>query len=283
MSIPQHRFTDGSSRRSGRDRNPYLFHRDTVDVLEEAFRELLRLRMSPAASQTSTPPRDPILRMLDEQWRTSFAYDPTMQRVFHGDVDAFCAAMADPERMAVALESRFRELETIHARDDAPGMTDASWDEGNGSRRAWEEAPESETDAPSSFGDDPVYDEAFQWSCRAERWSRELLVRRKERDLDLVRIIASVTLVPAKVAFGFSGSVDNDVPGLETAALGYRLAAMVLSRVLESVGNCLAKGVGEEEFVHELLDDGRELLADIESRLAEIESEIRHRGVEEKR
>lgn len=295
MSTPRQLF-ESPSHRSGRERNPYFFRREPADVLEEAFRELLRLRMAAAsdggtptpASLRSSGPYGALHGALEEQWRTLFAYDPTMQRVFHGDVDAFCVAMTDPERMHAALESRFRELETLHAESETETEENTSphapahrteWSDGDTPARAWEEShTHAEHPHSSVLDEDPVYDAAFRWTCRVERWSRDLQVQQKLRDVDLFRISTNITLVPAKVAFGFSGGVDDDLAGLETGALGYRLAAILLTRVLDAMGNCYAKGLGEEKFVHEFLDEGRELLADIESRLAEIESEMRYRG-----
>lgn len=122
-----------------------------------------------------------------------------------------------------------------------------------------------------------MYDRAFRWACRIDRWGRRLVATLQQPDDDLTRILANAVLVSAKIAFGFSAATDDDIPGFEIAVVGYHQAAIFLHRVLESLGACYGKRIGRPQTVHDLLDEGRDLLADIESRTAEYESEIRYR------
>lgn len=283
---------DGDRRSSRSNLHPYFFQRGPADVLEEAFSELLQRRLRPERSKGDEDDEREVIR--EQRW-TLFVYDGAMQRLFNGDFDAFCAALDDPKRMHERLQGQFRRL----AREQGGRAVDAErpqeWDDRGAPVRHWEEAQSADTDAEApceecgevhtrteggaaSLDDDPIYDAAFRWACRTERWSRRLYAEQRVRDRDLFRVLINATLIPAKVAFGFSGGIDQDLAGLEVAAIGYRQAAIFLTRTLESLANCYGKRIGRPQTAHHLVDEGRELLADIESRLAEIESEIRRRG-----
>ncbi|MBI4434604.1 hypothetical protein HY635_02195 [Candidatus Uhrbacteria bacterium] len=290
----------GDSPRRGRagGLHPYFFQRDTSDVLEEAFDELLQGRV-PAGRPIDGLVTDEREVLREQRW-TLFTYDEAMQRMFGGDFDAFCAAMEDPKLMHERLEERLRRLRSERRTPTDRGTEPrehSGWDDYAAPVRRWEDA---QVTAPSddaipcadcgnvhdreegaqtaSLDNDPVYDAAFQWACRTNRWSRRMYFDQHVRDRDLFRVFVNATLVPAKVAFAFSGGLDDDLAGLEVAAMGYRQAAIFLTRTLESLANCYGKRIGRSQTVHHLADDGHELLADIESKLAEIESEIRHRG-----
>lgn len=290
----------GEQPRRGRagDPNPYFFQRDSFDVFEEAFDQLLRQR-TPGARPVNAAILDEREVLREQRW-TLFSYDVGMRRLFNDDFDAFCAAMDDPKLMHQRLEERLRKL--LSGRNVDQSATDVNqlpgWDDHAAPARQWEGAQRSakttsgeacqdcgkmhdreseETEKPASLNDDPIYDAAFQWACRTDRWSRRTYFDQRVRDRDLFRVLMNATLVPAKVAFAFPGRVNDDLVGLEVAAIGYRQVAIFLSRVLESLANCYGKRIGHPKSVHNLADEGRELLADVESRLAEIDSEIRDR------
>lgn len=266
-----HRTFEGP-RRNGRasEFHPYLFHREPADVIEEAFSELLHHRTRPARVAGED---DEHAAIREQRW-TLFAYDEAMQQVFSGDFDAFCAALDDPKRMDERLrEARRRIVRDASKTRGAPAASERPWgathehvhDHGDGH----EHAP---------LDDDPVYDAAFRWACRTERWSRRLYFAQRTRDRDLFRVFLNAPLVPAKIAFAFFGSLDDDLAGREVALIGYRQAGIFLGRTMDALANCYGKRIGREQTIHDLLDEGRELLADVESKLAEIESDIRHRG-----
>lgn len=104
-----------------------------------------------------------------------------------------------------------------------------------------------------------------------------MLADQKTSDPAILRIAINASLVPVKVAYGFSASIDDDADGLEVALVGYRQAAIFCMRALESLGICYGKRIGVAKTIHEFLDEGRELLADIEATIAEIESELHFR------
>lgn len=290
MPKASQRTFDGSSRGNRKSLHPYFFQRDSSDVLEEAFDELLR-RRAPAVRPADAAVVDEREILREQRW-TLFTYDETMQRLFGGDFDAFCAAMDNPKLMHQRLEERLRRLSS-ERRTLTKGGT---WDDHAAPVRRWETsraATSIDEDVPCedcgkvhrrgdekqpTLDDDPIYDAAFRWACRTNRWSRRLYFDQRVRDRDLFRVFVNATLVPAKVAFAFPGGLDDDLAGLEVAAIGYRQAAIFLTRTLESLANCDGKRIGRPQIAHNLTDEGRELLADIESRLAEIDAEIRSRN-----
>jgi hypothetical protein len=219
--------------------------------------------------------------VIREQRWTLFAFDDTMQRVFSGDFEAFCAALNNPRRMHERLREWYRRIggDAKRPARGSKGKPSAAWDD-----RAWENGgvhPDGHgaSHGATSLDDDQVYGEAFRWSCRTDRWARRLLVGGRVRDRDLFRVMVNAPLVPAKVAYGFSGMMDGDLVGYETAAIGYRQAATFLTRAVDSLANCYGKRIGRSQAVHDLMDEGRELLADVESRTAEVDAELRfHRG-----
>jgi len=267
-------------------------------VFEEAFGELLRQK--PAAGHTIDAVRLDELEVLREQRWTLFTYDSGMQRLFGGDFDAFCAAMDNPTLMHQRLEERLRRL-TSEQRHASDGVEDEGmsllpgWDDHAVPARQWEAsrpAPRPRTEQPCAdcgevhraedgkeptLDDDPIYNAAFRWVCRTDRWSRRTYFEQRVRDRDLFRVLINAPLVPTKVAFAFPGGRDGDLVGLEVSAIGYRQASIFLSRTIESLLSCYGKHIGRADTVHRLTDDGRELLADIESKLAEIDAEVRHR------
>ncbi|MBI2483456.1 hypothetical protein HYV74_04765 [Candidatus Uhrbacteria bacterium] len=276
MAQPSSRTSDYRGEGGERDLRPYFFRREETDVLREALEELLVHRVATRSQESARGFEREVLR---EQRQTLFAYDTAMQHLFHGDVDAFCAALDDPRLMHERLAAMYRSLH------EHPGTEDAAswhtrWQEEHAEHHAWGTAQEQSAppEHVPSLDDDPVYDLAFRWSCRVDRWSRRLYLDQRVHDRDLFRVVVNAALIPAKVAFGFSGALDHDASGMEAALIGYRQAAIFLVRVLESLANCYGKRVGRTPMVHELLDEGRELLADIEMKIAEIESHLRHRG-----
>ncbi|MBI4434068.1 hypothetical protein HY632_04800 [Candidatus Uhrbacteria bacterium] len=281
MAQPSSRTSDYRGEGGDRDLRPYFFRRGETDVLREALEELLVQRVTTRPQEASRGFERDVLR---EQRQTLFAYDTAMQRLFHGDVDAFCAALDDPRLMHERLAAMYRTLRGDHGTESGGS---AAW------HTRWQEAHEGHALGPAhehgaaddamhehlpSLDDDPLYDHAFRWSCRLDRWSRRLYLDQRVHDRDLFRVVVNTNLIPAKVAFGFSGVVDHDRSGLEVALIGYRQATVFLLRVLESLAACYGKRIGRAQTVHELLDEGRELLADIEMKVAEIESQLRRQG-----
>jgi hypothetical protein len=299
MARPTPRVFSNQPRRGRANQfGPYFFQRDAFDVFEEAFDQLLQ-RGTTSGLPVNAAVLDERAVLREQRW-TLFSYDAAMRRLFNDDFDAFCAAMDDPKRMHQRLEERLRSLLTNQRAERAPEEVSQlpGWDDHAAPSRRWEagkRTPQSSEDESCpdcgkvhgseqdgerrpTLNDDPIYSAAFQWACRTDRWSRRVYFDQRVRDRDLFRVLANATLVPAKVAFAFPGKVDDDLVGLEVAAIGYRQAAIFLSRVLESLANCHGKRIGHPNSVHRLSDEGRELLADIESRLAEIEAEIQDRG-----
>lgn len=254
------------------DLHPYFFHRDTADVARESLRGTSSAHREPSAPGTPEA-------LLREQRRTLFAHDILFQQLFDGDFEAFCAALDEPWR----LDERLRQRTLPRFHGDMSVLR--TWDDLRAPTRSWESQrysdeeslQETQQEGPA-FQGDPVYDHAFQFACRAERWSRRLSAGQRVPDPALLRIFGNAALVPAKVAFGVTAGFDDDVPGMVTAAVGYRQAAIFLHRILDALGECFRRQLGRSQTVHDLLDEGRELLADIESRIAELESAIRHRG-----
>lgn len=282
MASVRHRQFEEGNGATEDDLRPYFFRRTSADVLEEAFGMLLT-----QARQAPTRGNEP--QALREQWKMLFEHDREMQRLFKGDVEEFYRALEHPEFLHEKLK-QLRELQrprhTAADEHGADGKT-ADWDDGQSPAREWEHAHDP---APGehhnhqhgdgkepSLDDDPIYDRAFRWTCRVDRWSRRLYFQQQLRDDDLFRVFANAALVPAKVAFGFSAAIDDDVSGFEVAVIGYRQASVFLARVIEALGNCYGKRIGREQTAHNLLDEGRELLADIEMKVAELVSEIRYR------
>lgn len=260
-------------RRNGRasEFHPYLFHREPADVIEEAFTEILHQRTPPTRAVRG----DDEGEVIREQRWTLFAHDEAMQQIFSGDFDAFCAALDDPKRMDERLRDARRRI--MRGAKKTPGELAAPeyW---LGESHMHEHVHDHGDHEHASLDDDPIYDAAFRWACRTERWSRRLYVAQHARDRDLFRIFINAPLVPAKVAFAFFGGLGSDLAGHEVALIGYRQAALFLAHTMDSLANCFGKRIGREQTVHALLDEGRELLADLESRLAEIEAEIRRHG-----
>ncbi|MBI4142884.1 hypothetical protein HY480_03360 [Candidatus Uhrbacteria bacterium] len=253
--------------------HPYFFHRDSTDVLREAFGTLLSSRAEPTARKPSAETDEETVIL--EQRHMLFAHDAPMQQLFDGDFDAFAQALDEPWRFDERLRRR-RSTVPPHAPSVEHGEGE------HAQTRLWEfhgddahEHAHAHAHEHGPSESDPVYDRAFQWACRIERWGRRVYVAQKDRDC--YRAFANVTLVPAKIAFASSASSDNDVAGFTTALIGYRQAWIFCLRVLESLGSCYARRVGRGQTVHEFLDEGRDLLADIESRIAEVESELRFR------
>ena len=260
-------------RRNGRasEFHPYLFHRESSDVIAEAFTELLHQRTRPVR----TAGGDGEAEAVREQRWILFTHDEAMQQVFSGDFDAFCTALDDPKRMDERLrEARRRIMRgASHTRGES-ATSEHLWD----AEHVHEHVHDHSDHEHPSLDDDPIYDAAFRWACRTERWSRRLYVVQHTRDRDLFRIFINAPLVPAKVAFAFFGGGGGDLAGHEVALIGYRQAALFLGCTMDSLANCFGKRIGREQTVHALLDEGRELLADLESRLAEIEADIRRHG-----
>jgi len=264
---------------------PYFFQRDTSDMLREAFDTLLRQRVgAPTNAGADGAYEREVIR--EQRW-TLFAFDDAMQRVFAGDFEAFCAALNDPRRMHERLREWFRRSGGPAKRPahGTKGKPPPAWDDHTAAARTWEtgdthpdgQCAQHET---ASLDDDPVYGAAFRWSCRTDRWARRLLVGGRVRDRDLFRVVVNAPLVPMKVAYGFSGSLGGDLAGYETAAIGYRQAGIFLTRASDSLANCYGKRIGRPQSVHDLMDEGREVLADVESRTAEADAEIRFRSGE---
>ena len=264
---------DGS-RRNGRasEFHPYLFHREPADVIEEAFSELLHQRTRPTRTATGGDGEREAVR--EQRW-TLFSHDEAMQQVFSGDFDAFCAALDDPKRMDERLrETRRRIMRGASKARGESGARESFWE----TSHAHEHVHTHGDHEHASLDDDPVYDAAFRWACRTERWSRRLYFAQNTRDHDLFRVFLNAPLVPAKVAFAFFGGLVDDLAGHEVALIGYRQATTFLGCTMDSLANCHGKRIGREQTAHALLDEGRELLADLESKLAEIEAEIRRQG-----
>lgn len=305
MQRAKHRFFDNDGRRSGGEMAPYFFQRNTADVLDEAFRELMRLRLMAAAREIAGASldrtEDEERAVLREQRRTLFEFDAGMRRVFHNDFEAFEQALDDPARMEERLQERQRTLEAQTAADAAAeqaaeaamreesSSSSSEWNDLQSPVRQWEQGQPMEIcsdpthnhngDMPADedqLAKDPVYDAAFRWACEVERWAREHYFNAATKDRDCFRASVNVLLVPAKVAFA-EGTETNATAALEVAAIGYRQASIFCSRTLDALGNCYGKHIGREEDVHQFLDDGRELLADLQSRLAELEEEITKR------
>lgn len=283
MPSAKHRtFDDHQHHNHGSELRPYFFQRDTSDLLEEAFETLLRQRV---AAPTSSPGDGAYEReVIREQRWTLFGFDDMMQRVFAGDFDAFSAALDDPRRMHERLRDWFRRGDGVSKRTThgSKSQRPSTWNDRSSPARSWEigqahHHDHEESHGPTSLDDDPIYDAAFRWACRTDRWSRRLSVGGHVRDRDLFRVVVNAPLVPAKVAYGFSGTIDDDLAGFEIAAIGYRQAATFLTRTVDSLANCHGKRIGRPQTVHDLMDEGRELLADVESKLAEIDAEIRFR------
>lgn len=274
--------------------SPYFFRRDTSDVLRETVEELFQLHLSAAMGRPTPAVAGRIAEqereVLREQRRTLFEHDDRMRELFRNDFDAFCAAMDNPDVLTHKLEEHQRARD---ARDGGDGRANEQpWDD-ESPGRSWEEQRmrEEETqhvcahdhahhkhagDTPS-LDTDPIYGAAFRWACRVERWARAHYAERKDKDRDLYRVCMNVLLVPAKVAYGFPGTVDASTPSMEVSAIGYRQASIFCMRVLDSLANCYGKRIGDRKATHAFLDEGRELLADIQSKLAEIEEELRFR------
>ncbi|MFH1099081.1 MAG: hypothetical protein V1723_04165 [Candidatus Uhrbacteria bacterium] len=294
MPLPDTSRPSNNGRPPKSDLRPYFFRRDISDVVEEAFRLVLedRLRSVNTVTPQKCAPADEVANFehaaFREQWAILFAHDPGMQQVFRGNFDAFCAAMEDPrllhERLAVLYGSDGRSEHVRHESNGSSPHQQKTIDESVREwRTRWAEAARADNagdqfNPVATLDDDPVYDRAFRWSCRVERWSRRLYYGQGVRDRDLFVVAADATLITAKVAFASSADFDENPAALETAALGYRQAALFLRRVLAALANCDAKRIGVTKTVHGLVDEGRDLLADIEARLAEIESEINSRG-----
>jgi hypothetical protein len=287
MPRTHHRMRGGRSRPSG-DLRPYFFTREPADLFEEAFGELLKLRTSdahPRAQHNIEQPND-LQQVVREQRTTLFAHDVFMQQVFGGDLDAYIAAVDDAAVMHDAL-AIFLHRQQGQA-DDATtkhccGGHDASHEGGSPPRsvvhRSFEDrllTSRSNEDAEDDglFETDPTYDASAQWACRVERWAQSLFALPDTHDRDLYRVIVNVLQVPAKVAFGMSCGPCVSRAELSIAAVGYSQARTFLIRTLESLAACFGKGIGGRDSVHEFLDEGRELLADIESRLADITAAI---------
>ncbi|MDP3771643.1 MAG: hypothetical protein Q8R16_05055 [bacterium] len=263
---------DGPRRNGRASEFPYLFHREPADVIEEAFSELLHQRTRPVKTAVEGDHEQEAVR--EQRW-TLFAHDEAMQQVFSGDFDAFCAALDDPKRMDERLrEARRRIMRGASKVRGASAEPEHFW----GPSHEHEHVHTHDNHEHASLDDDPVYDAAFRWACRAERWSRRLYFAQNTRDRDLFRVFLNAPLVPAKVAFAFFGALGDDLAGHEVALIGYRQATIFLGCTMDSLANCYGRRIGREQTAHALLDEGRELLADLESKLAEIETEIRRRG-----
>ncbi|MDO8463003.1 MAG: hypothetical protein Q7S96_01910 [bacterium] len=283
MQHTKHRFSDRGDHRG--DLRPYFFQRDTSDMLEEAFHELLRARgdrtgaSAKAAPSTETDERN----IRREQYETLFADDATMRTLFNHDLDAFCAAMEDPALMETKFLERLKGLELQEPVEDAPPSNEGTWDVGRSPARQWEEqhdanAIDDASDVPE-LQEDSLYELASLWACACQRWSREVLDQRDvPRDRDCYRVGINVLLIPAKIAFGFRGSCSEDVLELQVAAVGYWQASAFCMRVLDSLASCFGKKLGDRDVVHDLLDDGREVFDGIQEKLAEIEEDIRYHG-----
>ena len=257
--------------REGSELRPYFFRRDASDVLREALESLIE-----DVHARAVVPTDAARSATLEQWRATFVSDAAMRALFHDNFDAFCRALEHPE----ILDEQLRKLREQQPKTLAPSK---QWNDLDTPARQWEEDHAAHDhhhheDGPPSLDDDPTYASAFRWSCRVERWSRRLAAQTAPPDRDLLRISASISLVPTKIAFGFSAAMDDDVSGLEVSVIGYRQAALFLRIVLDALGNCYGKRLGRMPTVHAYLDDGRELLADIEMEIAQLDSEIRYRN-----
>lgn len=283
-----HRFFEEGGR-GRRDASPYFFHRTTLDALEEAVREILKLRLEELQhpKQKRRSQRTPIEQdVLTEQRRTLFAHDARMRSLFQDDFAAFCAAMDDPAEMERIFDAHIAHIEREHRHrpqdTDAQHDIPSGWNHRQAIARAWEDQHASDGisdggahDGHVSLDDDPVYDAAFRWSCRVERWSRARAAEGRASERDLQRIAANALLIPAKIAFAFHAHCGSDLSALEIAALGYRQASLFCLCVLDALGNCYGRRIGKRSEVHEFLDEGKELLADLQSMLAETEEELR--------
>lgn len=241
MSSPQ------PIRRITRGLRPYLFRVDVRPVPPRA-----------RSDKSHNLQIDIEADVIHEQRWAIFSLDPTVQTLFHGDFENFCTALDNPGLLG-------EQLAQMRAPESSGPFPFASFSE---EMRARE----------SPLDDDPVYEHAFRWACRAERWSRRFYELTAQSDSDLFRVAANALLVPVKVAVGFVTASRGDRAGIEISAINYRQASFFLHRILDALGRCDARRVGRSQTAHRLMDGGRELLADVESRIAELEAEMRSRG-----
>lgn len=175
--------------------NPWVFHRDEFNLLEEAFEGILR-QHDKSIDGAAFPLEEQVIK---EQLDTEEATENELaSRIGVDWLDIVALATS----------------ESIQHVDDTLSLRDAL--KQNGIR-------------------DPLYQKAREWALAIHRWTKGEYIDEGVEGYDMYRAHLNVLLVPIKIAFAVTEEQHEDKHSADIADKEFQLAETYLDRVRESL------------------------------------------------
>lgn len=218
-----------------------------------------------------------------EQRLTFFETDEAMRRMFKGDFEAYSQALDNPDLMIKALEERMGEIQahmvklSEHQEDFGDWWQDEFWG--------------SELEAEPLGDESRIFDDELDWHDdelyqKAQKWARRLsevggqLYDSGQKDPDLYRVLINVFLVPAKIVYALSDSLDEvdeefEEVENEISLHGYTLCLTFLQRARESLSRLIKKRLAPVAEWRAGLLAADEIALEVQGRMIELARKLR--------
>ncbi|MBM5789848.1 hypothetical protein FJZ23_02045 [Candidatus Parcubacteria bacterium] len=210
--------------------NPWLFHRDEVDLLEEEMDDLYREH----APEEGTAARRMEQRVIQEQMETEERSDAVLEQALEG-------APVPPDTH-------------VHAPDAAFS---------SGAR-----APSSLREELFVNSErDPVYERLYQWVERVFAYTTKRYLTEGVRDEDVFRAHVNVKMVPIKFVSALTEFIPGDPVSEQVSETQRELCFVYFTRTLDSLDHRSFLGDGEAA---PLVREGRELEELVRAHLTDV-------------
>ena len=183
--------------------NPWLFHRDEFDLLEEEYNEIFQRHETVTESKRHALEEE----ILQEQMETE---------------DATEAELAKRLGTSWTEEAFYHEFRQNPLLDEHRSLRDFLF---------------------RTRHRDPLYEKSLTWAMQVFRWARQQYEVEAQGSREIFRVYANVYLVPIKISFALSERGQDDAEALIIAEKELELAGIYLERVEESLRALQRSGI----------------------------------------